>query len=1629
MKRVLLCLAIVFADLPAVGHAQVLPLRPSQDGRLLVDQTDTPVLLVADAAWSLMTFIPTADAKYYLDYRAAQGFNAIITALPPPWPLTPQKGQNVYGESPWTGQPFLSPNEAFFAHADTLIDYAASKGIIVILLPAFIGYQCSVDGYGWSSEMQSRSLEEMRAWGNWIGQRYHNRKNIIWSMGGDCDPTACGGIGERMLQVAAGIREYDPVGLMTNHNQRGTTGADHYEAEPWLTLNNVYVDPSNVCVLARQARSVSPAKPFFLVEGWYEDDDHNPTQQQLRAQTYWTMLMGGCGYLFGNLSVYMHNTDWMDQLTTGGTASQIHARKLFLSRHWQRFVPDETHVVMTSGYGTFGASDYATTATTSDSTSIIAYLPTQRTVTIDPSSLSGDSIYASWFNPTTGAFVRIGTYTNSTRDYVPPTSDDWVLVIDNALIAESSQGVPTGTFTAVPDLLPYGGGTVTLQWTSSNATSSAIDNQIGNVPLNGSVTVDVLTSTSFTLLLSGPDGTTSLSTLVSVDTPPQIAGSEIYSNDALTPPWTDIRSWSVTRTYNNKSPVYEGSTSARIVHSAWGSLQFAKGNWNSFQSIDPSTYQSLDFAISGSNSSFTMQVSCLNASGKALKKAVSFTVAANSWLKKSIPIDQLASGPFVSIQFSAGRSSVTYYLDDIRLVTEPTAPEIPVLLSPTNNATNQLVTPNLRWNPTLGAATYQLQVSTEQSFASLIVDESSLTGTSRQITDLENGTLYYWRVQARNSIGVSGFSPAWKFTTVAAPPPAPELLAPVNGSVDQTVPVTFRWHRSAGATTYRLEISADPAFQQLVMNDSTLTDSLRLVSLAQPLTTYYWRVLAYNAGGASEPSLSWSLTTSVAPPARPILAFPIDNAQAIALDVPMQWYVVAEASSYLLQIAKDSTFGQVISNQEGLTDTTGQFASLQLGQKYFWRVRAENNGGMSPFSLTRRFTTIEAVPATPLLISPTDASTDLPQSVTLRWNKAANASSYTLQLSRDSAFAESVTNTTSTDTLSSISALEAGAVYYWRVRATSTGGSSAWSAGWSFATGTLPDAPVPLLPVNAANELTTPVGLVWGRVANAASYHLQVSRDQSFSSVDIDAPTVTDTMRVLASLNDATTYYWRVRGRNQSGDGPFSPTWRFTTKAPPAPTMSFIYQESGLNSPWNDIRSWSITKNYSSTSPVYKGATSARFVHSPWASLQFSKGTWGAFLATDPSPYASLDFAVHGGSSGLTLKVNCSNASGKNIFNPISLTIPANTWQVQSIPMSQLANVPFVSINFSAGGSTVTFSLDEVGLVYAPGAPLAATTAPAAAGLADYTIDGRLDGRDLSVFASAFGKKDNSIADIGPAEGILPFLVPRKDGRVDQSDVDVFGALWTWSQAHGIPDATEEEPNVTTASSSRLVGLTSPDILSSLENQPYGIICNSATNAQTIEVTLAYDPTRLRVESISPTVETGRIFLTHIDNVAGTAVAAMASPESPITVEELAQGTLGLTLTHLTLEKDDSIDVSVRTFSDSSEVISIESARIGVNPEVIPQRFGLAPNYPNPFNPSTTIRFMVPRRSRVVIDVYDMLGQQVDRLVDTDFDAGIGEATWNARVSSGVYFCRMTAVSVEHSRGGFSDVRKMVLLR
>ncbi len=118
------------------------------------------------------------------------------------------------------------------------------------------------------------------------------------------------------------------------------------------------------------------------------------------------------------------------------------------------------------------------------------------------------------------------------------------------------------------------------------------------------------------------------------------------------------------------------------------------------------------------------------------------------------------------------------------------------------------------------------------------------------------------------------------------------------------------------------------------------------------------------------------------------------------------------------------------------------------------------------------------------------------------------------------------------------------------------------------------------------------------------------------------------------------------------------------------------------------------------------------------------------------------------------------------------------------------------------------------------------------------------------------------------------------------------------------------------------------------------------------------------------------------------------------------------------------------TGQDEGYLLAINGSTSVDEPQINPDNFVLHQNYPNPFNPSTTIHFSVPSSEYVTLKVFDALGNEVATLVNEVKSAGNYEVNFNAsKLSSGIYFYRISAIPYGRQAGNFVETKKMILLK
>lgn len=427
------------------------PLRIEADKRYLVDASGRPFLLHADTAWSLIAELSDADAERYLEDRRRKGFNAVIVNLLERKYAT-NAPRNFYGEAPFTvADDYGTPNEAYFAHVDGIIQRAAAKGILVLLVPSYLGNGGGDEG--WYQAMLVNGAAKMRAYGRYLGRRYGSYSNILWVHGGDFDPP----VGDKQLvrEIALGIKEFDSRALHSVHCAAETSALDYWSGESWLQVNTIY---TYVDVRSKSQTAYANPMPFFLFEGRYENESMpDGNEQHVRVQAYHALLSGATGEAFGNNPVWHFSgpglfptgspTTWQGWLDSPGALSMVNVHSLFAALPWWTLRPDGSNSLLTAGHAGSGEPyDRAVAAKASDASFALVYLPSARAVTVDLSQLAGPRIKASWYDPASGATseaVIAGSpflASSGPRVLTPPPGNntstsgsfsDWVLVLES----------------------------------------------------------------------------------------------------------------------------------------------------------------------------------------------------------------------------------------------------------------------------------------------------------------------------------------------------------------------------------------------------------------------------------------------------------------------------------------------------------------------------------------------------------------------------------------------------------------------------------------------------------------------------------------------------------------------------------------------------------------------------------------------------------------------------------------------------------------------------------------------------------------------------------------------------------------------------------------------------------------------------------------------------------------------------------------------------------------------------------------------------------------------------------------------------------------------------------------------
>jgi Protein of unknown function (DUF4038)/Putative collagen-binding domain of a collagenase len=425
------------------------PVKAAPGGRYLTyADGHTPFLLLGDTPHSMLIRASLSDMETYISTRQQQGFTVLwVLFIDATYSNGYADGSNYNGDRPFTSgsspsdYDLSTPNEAYWAYADEMVDLASRYDMLI-----------GVDGLengNWMTTFNNNGSTNVYNFGAFLGARYGKYRNVVWFTGNDFQTWSSVPSDATLVNhFIDGIRSADPIGHLhtIELDYNVSTSLDSSTLAANIDINGVYT----YYIIYDEMRYgyAQAAKPAVLIESNFEGENNTgndpDTNLRNRKQIWWTMTNGGAGQFFGSRPAYRFDSGWQSAMATAETVQFLYQRNLLAGRPWHRLVPDTGNTFLTAGEGTYGSSTdwlhtstYATAAVTALGDFGLVYSPASRTLTIDMSKMAG-STTARWWDPTDNSFSAISgsPFSNSgTHNFATPGTNaggdgDWLLVLE-----------------------------------------------------------------------------------------------------------------------------------------------------------------------------------------------------------------------------------------------------------------------------------------------------------------------------------------------------------------------------------------------------------------------------------------------------------------------------------------------------------------------------------------------------------------------------------------------------------------------------------------------------------------------------------------------------------------------------------------------------------------------------------------------------------------------------------------------------------------------------------------------------------------------------------------------------------------------------------------------------------------------------------------------------------------------------------------------------------------------------------------------------------------------------------------------------------------------------------------------
>ena len=427
-------------------------LMVSEEGRYLKHENGTPFFWLGETGWLLPQRLNRDEAEYYLEQCKQRGYNVIQVQT-----LNNVPSINTYGQYSMTdGYNFKNINQkgvyGYWDHMDYIIRTAARKGL-------YIGMVCI-----WGSPVSrgEMTVEQAKAYGKFLAERYKDEPNIIWFIGGDIRGDVKTPEWEAL---ATSIKAIDKNHLMTFHPRGRTTSSTWFNAAPWLDFNMFqsghrrygqrfgdgdYPIEENTeednWRFVERSMATNPMKPVIDGEPIYEEIPHGLHDENelrwkdydVRRYAYWSVFAGSFGHTYGHSSImqflkpgvnpaYGATKLWYEALKDPGFNQMQYLKKLMLAFPFFERVADQSCIAGNNG------TKYERLIATRGNDYMLVYNYTGRPMKIDLSKIHGKTKKAWWYSPRNAELSYIGEFSSKVETFQPEgghsNGNDWVLIL------------------------------------------------------------------------------------------------------------------------------------------------------------------------------------------------------------------------------------------------------------------------------------------------------------------------------------------------------------------------------------------------------------------------------------------------------------------------------------------------------------------------------------------------------------------------------------------------------------------------------------------------------------------------------------------------------------------------------------------------------------------------------------------------------------------------------------------------------------------------------------------------------------------------------------------------------------------------------------------------------------------------------------------------------------------------------------------------------------------------------------------------------------------------------------------------------------------------------------------------